>query len=179
MNSHRDAYLTHVGCATESPEECSLRNAVSYCMAESPSNCDIIVSNQMDIFINATFGTIVVKSFGMVQLSIIGEHSRITPTIPGFQLLRFDGMGSSSFRISLYNMTISGFGMSAAQGGSLFVNYVTSYVMSGVAIDNSYGELGGALYITYSKNILIENCSFEDNTASGMIVLMFLLLNQL
>lgn len=167
VNSNQDISLDNSGCYPTTPGNCTLRNAVSYCMSASAADCDIVIPERMDIALNADFGAIIAKTYSTVRISIAGSHSRITPTARATQLFRFDGLGSPSFRVSLRDLTLSGFGLPAARGGTVFVNYLTEFQMTGVSVDDSFGEVGGVLYASYSRGVAIANCSFTNNKATG------------
>jgi hypothetical protein len=168
VNSNADLSSDWAGCAPATPGTCTLRNAVSFCLSFSAVDCDVAIPERLDIVISDVLGAIVVKTSKSVRMSISGNGSSLSPAVARkIQLFRFDGTGSSSFSVRVSDLDVSGFGLAAATGGAVFVSNVKSFALHGVRVGSSYAELGGALYVSHSTGLLVYNCSFSGNTATG------------
>lgn len=114
------------------------------------------------------------------NLKINGQGSTVQVHVPGSSAYRVFTLGttaSTAATVSLYNLVLFGGNLSAASGGTVFVNLNHTFTMKNCTISKGKAPYVGGLMINSATGttVNLENCTFSENegtrTSGGACIL--------
>ena len=161
---------------------CSFRSAVVFCVSSfaSISNCQIILPSGLLQLCNSSSQSgieLEILSNKSLNLAIHGINSAFycaqghNSSIQRFLSAKFDRKYGGSLALTISNIIVRGFGeigtTNEVNGGAIRLEGLDGITLRGLSFLDNYGNDGGALYVTDSSKISIDNCGLLNNTAVG------------
>ena len=156
---------------------CNFRSAWAACQQQEASGlamtCTIALPvNGSSISMNTkSYGSLVLDSSRIITVE--GNNATVAPSLgSSTRLFYFNGDASSASAtysaMSLYGMTLRGFGSSSNDGGTVYIHGDCFVSLANVTIADSLGRYGGSMYMTNnSLGLAIDGCSFESCKATN------------
>lgn len=156
------AQATHVVSSDADNGTGTLRQIITDAASDDsiviPSGYTIILSSEIAITKN---------------LKINGQGATVKVTSPGVSTWRLFKIGNTtnSYVVSLENLQLNGgnvAGLTPAYGGAVYVAQNLNFTMKNCTITDGKGTYGGGLMINNATgmNILLDGCTFSNNTAT-------------
>ena len=155
---------------------CNFRSAWAACQeqeaVDSSATCTIALPGNGRISMNTgIYGSLELNSSRIITVE--GNNATVTPALgSSSRLFYFFGDTSSApttySALSLYNMTLRGFGGSSTDGGTVFIHGNCTVSLANVTIAHGVGRNGGSVYMTNnSLGLAVDGCLFESCTATN------------
>lgn len=154
-------------CNPSNPSmSCNFRSAIGYCETARPSECIItMMYNKMNVVFSTSFGTIVITP--PFKLIIKGNDATFSPSAQNVvSFLYVNGMYQNTIKVEIYDVTVSGFGITTSEGGAILVQYVALFATDNVIFKNNKAKNGGALEFSYCSKVSFKSTFFFNNIAT-------------
>lgn len=175
VTSLMDAPANYSFCVPSENTEysCNLRSALDYCaLSVNPNSpCAICLPYQSAIPIMSSLGPIHLNSISG-NISVNGNDSTVfllddnEAALDASFLTVHGALSNPGGRLEIVMTTISGFRSSSPGGGSLSIYNMGAVLLTNVTVRECVGVTGGALYVTGTDVVLVQECQFLDNHAS-------------
>ena len=175
-------------CQVSSPSVgCNLRSALLLCsesLTLMDHNCTVILPAQKTIVLDTSLGELsMIDALGTLRIegtgcSIISSDSADIGNYIRFLNISFGSASTETspsdspreFIFHLSNLTLDGFGDPTLKGGTIYLNSLTGGSIQDVTCSHSRGSYGAAVFLDQSRQFLISRSRFENNTATGKLL---------
>ena len=170
--STTDSAASSSECVPVASPRCNFRSAWAACLqleaSGSATTCTIALpGNGSSISMDTrSYGSLVLDS--NMNITVEGNNATVAPSLGSSTRLFYYYFGDTSSAtmttypaLSLYGMTLRGFGNSSYDGGTVYIHGECFVSLANVTIADSKGNNGGAMYMTNnSLGLAIDGCSF-------------------